>query len=101
MIRTWCNLVDDSNPTIHGLLSQIEHRLNRYGALPPTLFLQVDGGSENINKYVYAICELLIARKAFKRIYLNRLPVGHTHEGTYSFLSIYFSLITLYKTTFH
>lgn len=25
--------------------------------------------------------ELLVSQKVFKKVYLNRLPVGHTHEG--------------------
>jgi hypothetical protein len=48
--------------------------------LPPTLFYQIDGGSENIAKSVLAMCELLVARRTFKKVVLARLPVGHTHE---------------------
>lgn len=50
------------------------------GALPPTVYFQIDGGSENANKYTLAICELLIARRLCRRIILTRLPVGHTHD---------------------
>ena len=42
--------------------------------------MQIDGGSENANQYVLAICELLIVRRVFNKILLTRLPVGHTHE---------------------
>lgn len=47
--------------------------------LPKTFYYQIDGGSENIAKAVFAICELLISRKLFDRIVLNRLMPGHTH----------------------
>jgi hypothetical protein len=59
---------------------QIERRLIRFKALPPTLFIQIDGGKENANKYVLSICEMMIAAGLFKKIELTRLPVGHTHE---------------------
>ncbi len=84
MYRTFNNVTADSNLIIHVILKQIEKRLQRYprkeGVAAPTLFLQVDGGPENANKYVLALCEYLVARDIFSTIYLTRLPVGHTHE---------------------
>ncbi len=82
MYRTFCNVETDSNLAIHCLLLQIQSRLQRDGALPPTLFLQVDGGAENTNKTLLAMLELLVSQGLFKKVFLSRLPVGHTHEGT-------------------
>ena len=80
MYRTFNNLTNDANLNIHCLLLQLESRIERYGKLPDTIFIQVDGGSENANKYILAMCELLVHRGMTREIYLTRLPVGHTHE---------------------
>ncbi len=40
----------------------------------------MDGGSENANKYIMCICELLVSMNVTKKIVITRLPVGHTHE---------------------
>ena len=47
---------------------------------PETLYLQLDGGAENANKYVLAHLEMLVAKRIVTRIIFSRLPVGHTHE---------------------
>jgi hypothetical protein len=80
MYRTFANVNDDSNLAIHYILRQLEVRIERFGKLPPTIFIQIDGGSENANTYILGLCELLIARRMTLNIYLTRLPVGHTHE---------------------
>lgn len=36
--------------------------------LPPTLFTQVDGGSENNNSWMVALCWLLVKKRVFKRV---------------------------------
>lgn len=53
--------------------------MNDIGKLPDVVFYQVDGGSENVAKVVFVICELLIIRKLTKKVVLTRLLVGHTH----------------------
>jgi hypothetical protein len=83
MYRTYGSVRSGSNLLITCLLLHLEDRIRRFGRLPPTIFLQVDGGSENCNRYVFAMCELLIARSLTQRIFLSRLPVGHTHEDMY------------------
>jgi hypothetical protein len=52
------------------------------GRLPPTLYVQVDGGPENANKLVWAVLSFLIAKRVggLQKIVLTRMPVGHTHE---------------------
>lgn len=52
------------------------------GRLPPTLYVQIDGGPENANKLVLAVLSFLVAKRVggLEQIVLTRLPVGHTHE---------------------
>ena len=80
LYRTFVNVNEDSNLAIHCILRQMEDRMQRFQKLPPTIFIQIDGGSENANKYVLGLCEFLVARRLTSKIYLTRLPVGHTHE---------------------
>ena len=47
---------------------------------PHTLYLQVDGGSENKNRYLKAYCDRLVAFGLFKKVKVGYLMVGHTHE---------------------
>lgn len=60
----------------------LETRLNEDGFLPPTLYIQIDGGPDLANKSFYAMMTLLVARQVggIKKIVVTRLPVGHTHE---------------------
>jgi 3',5'-cyclic AMP phosphodiesterase CpdA len=45
------------------------------------VFIQIDGGSENANKTLIALCEFLVGKRVIRRsITLTRLVVGHTHE---------------------
>jgi hypothetical protein len=45
------------------------------------VFIQIDGGSENANKTLIALCECLVGKRVVRRsITLTRLVVGHTHE---------------------
>jgi hypothetical protein len=62
------------------LLLSLEEVIKREKKLPDTLFLQIDGGPENVAQSVYAICEMLIAKGLTKNITLSRLITGHTHE---------------------
>lgn len=78
--RTFHNVKVDSNLAMHCLLLQLEQKLNN-GKLPHTVYLQIDGGSENANKCTLALCELLIIRQLCRKVVLTRLPVGHTHEN--------------------
>ena len=64
---------------LHVLGLAMNHYLNDRGKLPETIFLQIDGGAENISSIVYAYQELLIASGLTKNVYVSRLIVGHTH----------------------
>ena len=48
--------------------------------LPRKLYIQVDGGPENANKYVLSMLEVLTSKRVCKDIVITRLPTGHTHE---------------------
>ena len=50
------------------------------GVLPRKLYLQVDGGSENKNKWMISYLSLLVEVGMFDYIKMSFLPVGHTHE---------------------
>jgi hypothetical protein len=79
--RVFENIVDGANFSIYVLLKRLElWRANHHGRFPTTVYWQVDGGSENANRFCLAICELLIARTPIEEIIFTRLPVGHTHE---------------------
>jgi hypothetical protein len=69
-----------SNLTMHCILSELELWNYEKGSYPEELYVQVDGGSENANKYVLALLELLVVKGVCRLIYYTRLPVGHTHE---------------------
>ena len=66
---------------IHVVLLDLCDRFERDGELPPIVYLRSDGGSENNNRTLLAICELLVSRRLVKgAVFFERLPVGHTHE---------------------
>ena len=50
------------------------------GVLPRKFYLQVDGGSENKNKWMISYLSLLVEVGMFDYIKMSYLPVGHTHE---------------------
>jgi len=75
-------------------LLDLEKRYLKDGCLPPTLFLQVDGGAENANVDFLAMCELLVARGIIsQRIVLTRLSVGHTHEDIDAIFALIWELV--------
>ena len=47
---------------------------------PRTIYLQIDGGSENANGVFLALVELLVIKGLARNIKVSRLKVGHTHE---------------------
>jgi hypothetical protein len=80
IFRTFHNLCNSSNLSVHCLLMSLEIIMVEEGKLPDTIYYQIDGGAENVSKSVLGICELLVARGLCKKLVLTRLPVGHTHE---------------------
>jgi len=53
-----------------------------------TLYLQCDGGSENINRSIFGLCDMFVRMGWFKNVYLNRLPVGHSHQLVDQYFSV-------------
>ena len=90
MYRSFPNLKVDTNLSIHAFLLHLETRLREDGFLPPTIYIQIDGGPDLANKSFYSIMSLLVARQVggIKKIVVTRLPVGHTHEVIILFIYI-------------
>lgn len=82
MFRNFANIRKGSNLTIFCILRMIAkwQELHPKKKYPDEIYIQIDGGAENANKCVPALCEYLVAKGITKRIVLTRLPVGHTHE---------------------
>ena len=80
--RTFPNLKNDCNASIQTLLLHLQKRLDENHFIPPTLYIQIDGGPDLKNKTFYSILSLLVAREVggLQKIVVTRLPVGHTHE---------------------
>lgn len=89
--RTFPNIKNDCNATIHSLLLHLRDRLNENKFLPPTMYIQIDGGPDLANKIFYSIISLLVAKGVggLRKIVVTRLPVGHTHEVYYTFYCVY------------
>ena len=78
--RNFNNVAKGADLTIYCVLRKLEEFKERYGYYPEKLFLQCDGGSENANKFVLAMLELLVVKRCCREVYFTRLPTGHTHE---------------------
>jgi hypothetical protein len=78
--RTFHNIANGANLAIHTMLLSLEKIIDIETKLPDTVYVQIDGGPENIANALYAMCELLVAKGVTKHIVLTRLMVGHTHE---------------------
>ena len=74
------SVAGNANLNMHSFLLALESWRAAKGHLPKKIYWQVDGGSENANKSVLALCEYLVAKTPIEEIVLTRLPVGHTHE---------------------
>jgi hypothetical protein len=94
IVRETLTVDADSDFTIYCLLRELERWRDRNnGNYPQTWYLQVDGGSENANKYVLAALEFLVIKRMVQTIVLTRLHVGHTHEdidACFENIAVYF-----------
>lgn len=82
-----------ANLTVFCILSQLEKFKRRNGGnYPETLYVQVDGGSENANSTLLATLELLVAKRIIKTIVMTRLPVGHTHADIDAVFGVIWSI---------
>jgi hypothetical protein len=67
--------------TIYCLSSELEAYANENnGCYPEKLYIQLDGGSENANQWVFAFLELLVIKRVVRVVLYTRLPTGHAHE---------------------
>ncbi|XP_068753053.1 uncharacterized protein [Montipora capricornis] len=74
----------DSNFTINILL----RTLRRMQHIPDVLYLQMDNcWRENKNQFVIIFLAVLVKRQIFKKVKINFLMVGHTHEDIDQFFS--------------
>lgn len=80
LFRHFNNVSKSADVTIYCILRKLEDFFERHGYYPEKLYVQADGGSENANKYLLAMLELLVVKRICRDVYFTRLPVGHTHE---------------------
>ena len=75
---TYPNIHNDPNLTV-----TVMHRVLQSwsGLLPPVLYVQLDNTArENKNSIVFGYLSMLVERGIFKKIKVNFLLVGHTHD---------------------
>ena len=60
----------------------------RNKTFPEEIYLQLDGGCENANKFVLGFLELLVIKRLAELILFSRLSTGHTHEDIDSCFSV-------------
>lgn len=53
-----------------------------------TLYIQCDGGAENINRTVFAFADMIVRNGWFTAVYIYRLPVGHSHQIVDQYFSV-------------
>jgi hypothetical protein len=69
-----------ANLSMYCILDQIDIWEKMYSITPQIIYLQLDGGSENANKWVLVLLELIVSKRLVNEVWFSRLPVGHTHE---------------------
>lgn len=80
LYRTLETVSKGADLTIYCILTEINKFYEINGAYPEELYVQVDGGSENANKYVLACLEYLIHKRVVREAVFTRNPAGHTHD---------------------
>ena len=87
------HIAQGHNITIQVLYSVLLALLAQFGFLAPVLFLQLDNTTkQNKGRYLMAFLAYLVRMGVLKRVYINFLPVGHTHED----IDQYFSRLSVY-----
>ena len=80
MYRALDHIFLGANACIYTLLCALEEAYQFYGRLPRTLYVQIDGGSENANYVFLAWMEIIISLEiGAEEIWVCRLRVGHNH----------------------
>ena len=71
--RSFPTVSADSDFTIYCLLQELRKWAEKNnGTYPNTWYIQIDGGSENANQYLFAAMEYLCIKRVVKRIVLTR-----------------------------
>ena len=82
------HIAQGHNVTIQVLDRVLTAIKKKEGGLPPTLHLQLDNTTkQNKGKFLVAYLAMLVKNGVFREVYLNFLPVGHTHEDIDQFFS--------------
>jgi hypothetical protein len=78
--RTFNNFAGGANLAIHMFLLALWDEFVEHGELPATVYVEVDGGSENANTDMKTLCEMLIVMDiGIKCLVMIRMPTGHNH----------------------
>ena len=87
------HIAQGHNITIQVLYYVLLALLGQFGFLAPVLFLQLDNTTkQNKGRFLMAFLAYLVLVGVLKRVYINFLPVGHTHED----IDQYFSRLSVY-----
>ena len=78
--RTANTVVKTASLILEVFLRELDCWLNDKGRKPAIVYLQVDGGSENANKYLLALLEVIVALRLSNYIIYSRLPTQHSHD---------------------
>lgn len=70
--RTFHNVPNGGNLGVHTFLLGLEAIHEKDGALPSTIYHQIDGGCENIARTMLGICELLVIRRLTQKVVITR-----------------------------
>ena len=70
--RSFPTVAADSDFTIYCLLEELHKWMLSKGHYPEVWYIQIDGGSENANQYLFAIMEFLVIKRICKKIVLTR-----------------------------
>ena len=85
----WDNVPKDGNFVPNVLLRVLDIYKEEHGYLPPVLYMQLDNTCrENKNKFVFSFLAYLVTMGVFKKIKVNFLLVGHTHEDIDQYFSV-------------
>jgi hypothetical protein len=90
--RSFSNVCVNANFCVHTWLLSLEEQYKK-GKLPPIIYHQIDGGSENANVLYLAICFLLVAKGLCSRVELTRLLPGHTHEDIDALFALIWNML--------
>ncbi len=95
LYRTFPHIAKSADLVIFCLFKELARWAQEHNdTFPEVWYIQIDGGSENANKYVLAFLEYLVTLRLVRRIILTRLPVGHTHEVSLALINLTCVLFT-------